>query len=115
VSLASRLALRFLIALVVMGGMLFIPAGSLKFWQGWAYLAIFLLPGLLAFVYIYKRDPELVERRLRFKEKVREQKHIMKLVYIIWWNAFVLPGLDHRFGWSHSPLWMTVFSQAAGS
>lgn len=111
-SLKSRLALRLLIGMVVVCALLFVPAGSLKFWQGWAYLVIFFVPGMLAFVYFYKHDPQLIERRMQFKEKVREQKRIMTLVYFIWLIAFVLPGLDHRFGWSHSPLWLTVVSQA---
>jgi len=111
-SLKSRLVLRFLIALVVFGALLFIPAGSLRFWQGWAYIAISFVPGLFAFTYFYKHDPQLIERRMQFKEKVREQKRIMTFVYIAWLVAFVLPGLDHRFGWSHQPLWITIFSQA---
>jgi len=110
-SLGSRLTVRVLNALVVMGAMLFIPAGTLKFWQGWAYLIMFFVPGLLAFVYFYKHDPELVERRLRFKEKVREQKQIMTFVYVIWLIAFLLPGIDHRFGWSRLPLYLMLASQ----
>ena len=110
-SLGSRLTVRVLNALVVMGAMLFIPAGTLKFWQGWAYLMMFFVPGLLAFVYFYKHDPELVERRLRFKEKVREQKQIMTFVYVIWLIAFLLPGIDHRFGWSRLPLYLMLASQ----
>ena len=111
-TLKSRLALRFLLALGVLGALLFIPAGSLRFWQGWAYLAITFVPGLYAFTYFYKHDPQLIERRMQFKEKVRKQKRIMTFVYIAWLVAFVLPGLDHRFGWSHQPLWITNFSQA---
>lgn len=110
-SLGSRLTVRVLNALVVMGAMLFIPAGTLKFWQGWAYLMMFFVPGLLAFVYFYKHDPELIERRLRFKEKVREQKQIMTFVYVIWLIAFLLPGIDHRFGWSRLPLYLMLASQ----
>ncbi|MGA9255475.1 MAG: hypothetical protein WBV98_02625, partial [Candidatus Sulfotelmatobacter sp.] len=91
---------------------MFIPAGSSRFWQGWAYIAISFVPGLFAFTYFYKHDPQLIERRMQFKEKVREQKRIMTFVYIAWLVAFVLPGLDHRFGWSHSPLWITILSQA---
>jgi protein-S-isoprenylcysteine O-methyltransferase Ste14 len=110
-NLKSRLAIRFLAALVVVGALLFFPAGSLKFWQGWVYLLIWFVPALLAFAYFYKHDPELVERRLRRKEEVREQKLIMKLVYATYVIAFVLPGFDHRFGWSQMPVWLTVFSQ----
>jgi len=60
----------------------------------------------------YRHDREFIERRSQFKEKVREQKVIMKFIYVVWPVAFVLPGLDHRFGWSHSPLWLTILSQA---
>jgi protein-S-isoprenylcysteine O-methyltransferase Ste14 len=97
---------------VVFGASLFIPAGSLVFWQGWAYLIICFVPALFALVYFYKHDPELIKRRTLFREKVREQKCIMTLVYVIWPIAFLLPGLDHRFGWSHLPLWLTILSQA---
>jgi protein-S-isoprenylcysteine O-methyltransferase Ste14 len=111
-SLKWKLALRFLTSIIVIGALLFVPAGSLRFWQGWVYILIMYVPGVLAFAYFYKHDPRLIERRLQLKEKVREQKRIMTFVYIIWLIAFVLPGLDHRFGWSHSPLWLTVVSQA---
>lgn len=73
---------------------MFIPAGSLRFWQGWVYLLICFVPGLLAFTYFYRHDPQLIERRMQFKEKVREQKRIMVFVYIMWLIAFVLPGFD---------------------
>jgi protein-S-isoprenylcysteine O-methyltransferase Ste14 len=111
-SLKFRLVLRFLILAVVFGALLFIPAGSFRFWQGWTYIAVLFVPGVLGFVYFYRHDPQLIERRLQFKEKVREQRRIMMFVKIAWLIAFVLPGLDRRFGWSRSPLWMTIFSQA---
>ena len=90
---------------------MFIPAGSLRFWQGWVYILTTFVPGVLAFAYFYKHDPQLIERRMQFKEKVSEQKRIMTFVYIAWLVAFVLPGLDHRFGWSHQPLGSTILSQ----
>jgi len=111
-TLKSRLILRFFIGMVVYGALLFIPAGSLRFWQGWVYILTSFVSALFAFAYFYRHDPELIERRLQMKEEVREQKRIMAFVYITWLIAFVLPGLDHRFGWSHLPLWVTVFSQA---
>jgi protein-S-isoprenylcysteine O-methyltransferase Ste14 len=111
-SLKSRLALRFLVVLVVYGALLFIPAGSFRFWQGWVYILTSFVSALFAFVYFYKHDPQLIERRMQLKEKVREQKRIIAFVYITWLIAFVLPGLDHRLGWSHLPLWATIFSQA---
>ena len=111
-SLKSKLALRFLLGAIAIGAMLFIPAGSLRFWQGWAYLMVWFVPTLAAFAYFYKHDPSLVERRLRRKETVREQKLIIKFGFVTWLIGYLLPGLDHRFGWSHLPLWLTILSQA---
>ncbi len=111
-SLKSKLALRFLLGLVVFGALLFIPAGSLRFWQGWAYLVVWFVPTLFAFGYFCKHDPQLIERRLRRKEKVHEQKLIMRFAFVTWLIGYLLPGLDHRFGWSHLPLWLTILSQA---
>jgi protein-S-isoprenylcysteine O-methyltransferase Ste14 len=111
-NLKSRLALRFLLGLVVFGALLFIPAGSLRFWQGWAYLMVWFVPMLFAFGYFCKHDPQLIERRLRRKEEVHEQKLIMKFAFVTWLISYLLPGLDHRFGWSHLPLWLTILSQA---
>jgi protein-S-isoprenylcysteine O-methyltransferase Ste14 len=111
-NLKSKLIVRLLLTAVVAAGMLFIPAGSLKFWQAWVYMAIICVPMLPATIYFYKHDPRLVERRMRMKEKVSEQKLIMKLANLIFVIAFSLPGLDYRFGWSRVPLWLTMISQA---
>jgi protein-S-isoprenylcysteine O-methyltransferase Ste14 len=114
-TLKSRLVLRGGFMPVVFGALLFIPAGSLRFWQGWAYLIISFGFGISTFSYFYKHDPQLIERRLRRgwrEETVPEQKLIMKFALVIWLIAFLLPGLDHRFGWSHTPLWLTVLALA---
>jgi hypothetical protein len=63
-SLKSKLTLRFLLGAVVIAAILFIPAGSLRFWQGWAYLMAWFVPTLFGFGYFCKHDPKLVERRL---------------------------------------------------
>jgi protein-S-isoprenylcysteine O-methyltransferase Ste14 len=111
-SLKLRLTLQCGVTAVLFAALIFIPAGSLRFWEGWAYVSIQFVSGLLALVYLYKHDPELVERRMRRKEKVQQQKLIMKFVYVIYLIALLLPGLDHRFGWSHPPLWLIILSQA---
>lgn len=111
-TLKTKLALRILVATAAFAAVMFIPAGSLRFWQGWVYLTIWIVPVLVFFLYFYKHDPELVERRLRWREKVREQKILMRLFRVTVVALFLLPGLDHRFGWSHLPVWLTILSQA---
>jgi len=111
-NLKSRLSLRFLLAEAAIAALVFIPAGSLRFWQGWVYLALWIIPTRFTFAYFSKHDPELVERRLQRKEKVREQRIIMKFFRPAVAVIFILPGLDHRFSWSHLPVWLTILGQA---
>ena len=114
-TLKSRLALRLVFMPVMWGSLLFLPAGSLRFRQGWVYFIITLAFILSILGYLYRHDPQLIERRLRGgwrQETVREQKLIMKLIAATILIAFLLPGFDHRFGWSHLPLWLTILSQA---
>ncbi|MFZ0962315.1 MAG: isoprenylcysteine carboxylmethyltransferase family protein [Terriglobia bacterium] len=115
-SLKSKLLVRFLLAIIFIAAMLFIPAGSLKFWQGWAFMAVVFIPLSFFFPYLYKHDPQLLERRLAAKEKGGTQKVIQVVGGMIAFPSFLLPGLDYRFGWSRAslrpvPLWLTLLSQ----
>jgi protein-S-isoprenylcysteine O-methyltransferase Ste14 len=110
-SLKTRLILCCLFAVIFVAALLFIPARSLRYWQGWVFMAILFLPMPITSVYFMKRDPQLVERRLRTKEKISEQKTIIRWAQLVFFAALLLPGLDYRFGWSRVPLWLTILSQ----
>jgi protein-S-isoprenylcysteine O-methyltransferase Ste14 len=110
-SLMTRLLLRSLIAVIFVAAFLFIPAGSLRYWQGWVFMAILFVPMPVTSVYFLKRDPQLVERRLRTKEKVSEQKAIIRWAQLVFFASLLIPGLDFRFGWSRVPLWLMILSQ----
>jgi len=110
-SLTTRLILRSLIAFLFVAALLFIPAGSLRYWQGWVFMAILFLPMPITSVYFLKRDPQLVERRLRTQEKITEQQTIIRWAQLVFFGSLLVPGLDYRFGWSRVPLWLTILSQ----
>jgi protein-S-isoprenylcysteine O-methyltransferase Ste14 len=106
----SRLNLKafagLLFLLLVMAGLLFLPASASHFWQAWIFLAVFFAPALAITVYLMKNDPELLERRMSggpTAEKEPAQKIIMLLVSLGFIGLMVLPALDHRFGWSEMP------------
>jgi len=109
-NLLPRLLPRFALGVLVSAAFLFVPAGSLHYWQACVYLGMFVLVSLSAFIYLYKHDPRLVELRLQTKEKVPEQKLIMKLGKVVFLFVSIVPGLDHRFGWSRVPVWLSVLS-----
>jgi len=96
---------------VTMGLLLFIPAGSARYWQGWVFLAAFFAPAGLIGVYLARHDPALQQRRMRagpLAEKETAQKIIMLVVSIEFVGLLVVPALDHRFGWSSMPLFLVI-------
>ncbi len=109
-TLRARMIRRFSIGGVVMAALLFFPAGSLRYWQGWMFLAAtmgFLFPFSL---WLVKHDPALAERRMRYDEKEPEQKRFKIAASLIFFPAFLLAAFDFRFDWSRSwlgavPLW----------
>jgi protein-S-isoprenylcysteine O-methyltransferase Ste14 len=109
--------LRLVLGLPLVAAMLFLPAGSLRFWQGWMFLAFIFIPATYFSWDLYKRDPQLMERRLQSKENLREQRLLVRSLRLFFFPAFLIPGFDYRFGWSRAilgavPLWLTLLSQA---
>jgi protein-S-isoprenylcysteine O-methyltransferase Ste14 len=116
-SLGSRIIVRFLLVLIAALAILFVPAGTLKFRQGWVFLVILFIPSLCAYTYFWKHDPQLLERRLQNKEQMSGQKLLIRCSGPLFIAAFLLPGLDYRFGWSRAllgnlPLWLTIIFEA---
>jgi len=115
--LETRVVLRFSAAVALGLVILFVPAGSFHFWQGWLYLGLVLGPTLGAFVYFLKVDRDFLERRLEMKEQVREQRLLLLWLQPVFFAIFLLPGFDHRMGWSRAlagtvPLWLSLLAGA---
>jgi protein-S-isoprenylcysteine O-methyltransferase Ste14 len=96
---------------VVMGLLLFVPAGTVRYWQGWVYLAVFVGACFLTTIYLIKNDPALLKRRLSggpTAEKEKAQKIIMLFASLGFIALLVVPALDYRFGWSAVPLYVVI-------
>jgi protein-S-isoprenylcysteine O-methyltransferase Ste14 len=92
---------------VVMGLLLFVPAGTIHYWQAWVYLSIFTGASVLTTLYLMRKDPALLERRMSggpTAEKRPTQKFIMLCTSTGFIALLVVPAFDHRFGWSNVPL-----------
>jgi protein-S-isoprenylcysteine O-methyltransferase Ste14 len=116
-TLKSKLVAHCTGALALTAAMLFLPAGTLNYWEAWVFLGIVFIPMTVFSAYFHKHDPALVERRLQRKEKVKEQKVVMKLANLIFITALLIPGLDHRFGWTEKlvggvPRWLRITALA---
>jgi protein-S-isoprenylcysteine O-methyltransferase Ste14 len=101
--LARTVYLRAALAIPVIWAILFIPAGTLAYWEAWLYMAILLVPMFLVFRYLLKHDPQLLERRMQTRERETAQQRITQLSLLYFLAAFILPGLDRRLGWSEVP------------
>ncbi len=96
---------------VTLAASLFIPAGTLDYWQAWVFLAVFFIAVLAITIYLLKKDPKLLERRVKAgsaAETQRSQKIIQFLAAIAFISIFILSALDHRFGWSVVPWYVEI-------
>jgi protein-S-isoprenylcysteine O-methyltransferase Ste14 len=92
---------------VTLGALLFLSAWSLNYWQAWLFLALFSTSISGITLDLMRRDPALLERRLRAgasAEKEKTQKVIQAVANVFFLALIIVPGLDHRFGWSHVPV-----------
>lgn len=94
---------RFSGALLFLCLIFFLSAGTVWYWQAWVYLAILFVPVTFVAAYLFKHSPDLLERRMRTKEKEPRQNLIIRLGLIFFLITFAVPGLDRRFGWTSVP------------
>jgi protein-S-isoprenylcysteine O-methyltransferase Ste14 len=97
---------KFLLGVIVLGLLLFFPAGSLHYWQGWLLMGILFVPMAVVGIVMMAKNPELLRKRLNAKEKEAEQKSVVAMSGLLFVTAFVLAGLNWRFCWWVLPNWM---------
>jgi len=99
-----------IIIMILLGAVLFLPAGSLRFWEAWIYWSGFSVLTLFIAIYFSKQSPELLSRRMKYGEKVTTRKPpaFLNLFFL----CYVVPGLDFRFHWSAVPVWLVVAANA---
>ena len=105
--LFARAITKFLGGLVLLGLLLFLPAGTLAYRQAWLLLGILFIPMFIAGLIMMKRSPDLLRKRLNAKEEQNEQKTVIALNGLMFLAAFVIAGLNVRFGWFILPAWVS--------
>ena len=97
---------KFLLGVVLVGVLIFLPAGTLWFFGGWLLMGILFVPMFLAGLVMVAKNPELLRKRLQAKEQRTQQDLIVKLSGLMFLAGFILAGLDFRFGWLPMPTWV---------
>ena len=105
IKLFSQAIVKFLSGLLIVGLLLFLPAGTFSYWQAWLLIGILFIPMFVAGLVMLKKSPELLRRRLNAREEQSEQKTVIALSGLMFLAAFVVAGLNVRFGWIVLPAW----------
>ena len=104
---------KFALGVVLVGALIFLPAGTFDFWQGWLLMGILFAPMFVAGIVMMFKNPDLLKSRLNAKEKQKEQSIVVKLSGLMFIAGFVLAGLNHRFGWFVLPPWASFVGAGA--
>ncbi len=103
---------KFLSGLLLVGLLLFLPAGTFAFWQAWLLMGILFVPMFIAGLIMMKKSPALLRKRLDAREAQAEQKTVIALSGLMFLAAFLLAGLNFRFGWLVLPAWASYAAAA---
>lgn len=103
---------KFLFGLLLVGVLLFLPAGTFAYWQAWLFIGCLFGPMFIAGIWLTFRSPELLRRRLNAKEEQNEQKWVVTLSGLLFVAVFVVAGLNFRFGWYMLPDWAVFVATA---
>lgn len=99
---------KFLIGALLVGALIFVPAGTIKFLNGWIFMGVLFVPMFIFGIYLMFKNPDLLKRRLNAKEKEGEQKNVIALSGLMFMAGFVIAGLNYRFAWVVLPNIVTI-------
>lgn len=99
---------KFTVGLAFVIALLFLPAGSFGYANGWLFIGLLFIPMLILGIVLLIKSPKLLEKRIDAKEKEVTQKGVLAVAALLFVGGFVVAGLDHRFGWSYVPGWVVI-------
>ena len=102
--------LKMLSGMLIVALVLFLPAGSWNYFNGWLLCGLLFLPMLVLGALLLWKAPALLEKRLNTKEQEKTQMAVVAVSSLLFLAAFVAAGLDFRFGWTHVPIWLVCLA-----
>ena len=103
--LLTQALVKFFLGVILLGILIFLPAWSFRYWQGWLLMGILFVPMFVAGLVMMARNPDLLRKRLNAKEREEEQKTVVMMSGLLFIAAFIVAGLNWRFGWWVLPDW----------
>ena len=100
--------IKFVLGFVLVGALLFLPAGTFNYFGAWLFIALLFIPMFIMGIVMFLKAPKLLEKRLNNKEKEKTQKGVVGLSGLMFLAGFIVSALDFRFSWSTVPLWLVI-------
>jgi len=97
---------KFLMGLVIVSMLLFLPAGTIYYWNAWLFMGVLFIPMFIIGLILLLKSPNLLAKRLNVKEEETEQKQVIGLSLLMFVGGFIVAALDFRYGWSKLPDWV---------
>ena len=102
--------LKFILGVLVIGVLLFIPAKSLKYWNAWLLMGLLFVPMFIAGIILLIKNPDLLEKRLNAKETEKDQKQVVLFSAIMFISGFIIAGLNYKYNWTKLPNIVVIVS-----
>ena len=102
--------IKFFFGAIIIGILIFVPAGSVEYWNGWLFMGLLFIPMFIAGIILMLKNPKLLRKRLNAKEKESEQKAVILLSGLMFLSGFIMAGLNYRFSWIVLPDIVVIIS-----
>ena len=110
IKLFIQAIIKYIFGVLIVGGLLFIPANSLEYWNGWLFMGILFIPMFIAGIVLMIKNPELLRKRLNSKERENEQKWVLLFSGLMFIAGFIVAGLNYRYQWIKMPNAVIIIS-----
>ena len=110
IKLFFQAIIKFAIGVLIIGALIFIPAKTINYWNGWLFMGLLFVPMFIAGIIMMIKSPELLKKRLNAKEKENEQKQVILLSGLMFLIGFILAGLNYRYNWIILPNYVVIIA-----
>ena len=110
IKLFFQAIIKFLLGLIIIGVLLFLPASTFEYWNAWLFIGLLFIPMFIAGIVLMIKNPELLRKRLNAKEKENEQKQVVIFSALMFLSGFIIAGLNYKFNWIILPNIVVIIS-----
>ena len=110
IKLFFQAIIKFILGVLIIGLLLFIPANTINYWNGWLFIGLLFIPMFIAGIVMMVKKPDLLKKRLNAKEKEKEQKQVILFSGLMFLMGFIIAGLNYRYAWIIIPNYVVIIS-----